>query len=83
MTGQPTLKDQGARTIIGVYSRVAGRLLTLAFAFGIWHKWLVGQPNKRACAFGEFQLAEKGELGRPVQTCAQPSWSVSFVSTSN
>ncbi|MBC7761860.1 MAG: hypothetical protein H7201_08725 [Candidatus Saccharibacteria bacterium] len=66
MTGQPTLKDQGARTIIGVYSRVAGRFL--AFAFGIWHQWLIGQPNKRSRAFGEFQLAEKGELGRPVHS---------------
>jgi len=60
MTGQPTLKDHGARTIIGVYSRVAGRLLAFAFAFGIWHKWLIGQPNKRSRAIGEFQLAEKG-----------------------
>ena len=46
MKGQLTLEDHGGRTITGVYSRVAGRLLALAA--GIWHNWLIGQPNKRS-----------------------------------
>jgi hypothetical protein len=46
MKGQLTLEDHGGRTIAGVYSRVAGRLLALAA--GIWHNWLTGQPNKRS-----------------------------------
>ena len=46
MKGQLTLEDHGGRTILGVYSRVAGRLLALAA--GIWHNWLTGQPNKRS-----------------------------------
>ena len=46
MKGQLTLEDHGGRTILGVYSRVAGRLLALAA--GIWHNWLVGEPNKRS-----------------------------------
>ena len=44
--GQLTLEDHGGRTIPGVYSRVAGRLLALAA--GIWHNWLIGEPNKRS-----------------------------------
>ena len=46
MKGQLTLEDLGGRTIPGVYSRVAGRLLALAA--GIWHNWLIGEPNKRS-----------------------------------
>ena len=46
MNGQLTLEDHGGRTIPGVYSRVAGRLLALAA--GIWHNWLIGEPNKRS-----------------------------------
>ena len=46
MKGQLTLEDHGGRTIPGVYSRVAGRLLALAA--GIWHNWLIGEPNKRS-----------------------------------
>lgn len=44
------LADRGMslrnRTIPGVYSRVAARLL--AFAAGIWHKWLIDAPAKRS-----------------------------------
>lgn len=46
LKGQLTLEDHGGRTIAGVYSRVAGRLLALATA--IWHNWLTGAPNKRS-----------------------------------
>ena len=46
MKGQLTLEAHGGRTIPGVYSRVAGRLLVLAA--GMWHNWLIGQPNKRS-----------------------------------
>ena len=44
--GQLTLEDHGGRTIPGVYSCVVGRLT--AFAAGIWHNWLIGEPNKRS-----------------------------------
>ena len=46
MKGQLTLEDHGGRTIAGVYSRVAARLLALAAA--IWHNWLIGAPTKRS-----------------------------------
>lgn len=46
MKGQLTLEDHGGRTIAGVYSRVAARLLALAA--GIWHNWLINQPHKRS-----------------------------------
>jgi hypothetical protein len=46
MKGQLTLEDHGGRTIPGVYSRIAGRLLALAA--GIWHNWLIGAPHKRS-----------------------------------
>jgi hypothetical protein len=47
-----TLKDQlglerhGGRTLVGVWVRVAQRLLALAS--GIWWNWQVGAPNKRS-----------------------------------
>ena len=46
LKGQLTLEEHGGRTIPGVYSRVAARLLALAA--GIWHNWLIGTPNKRS-----------------------------------
>lgn len=46
MKGQLTLEDHGGRTISGVYSRIAARLLALAA--GIWHNWAIGAPNKRS-----------------------------------
>jgi hypothetical protein len=46
LKGQLTLEEHGGRTVPGVYSRVAGRLLALAS--GIWHNWLIGAPRKRS-----------------------------------
>ncbi len=46
LKGQLTLEDHGGRTVAGVYSRVAARLLALAAA--IWHNWLIDAPNKRS-----------------------------------
>lgn len=46
LKGQLTLEEHGGRTVAGVYSRVAGRLL--ARASGIWHNWLIGAPRKRS-----------------------------------
>ncbi len=46
LKGQLTLEDHGGRTIPGVYSRVAARLLALAA--GIWHNWLIDAPAKRS-----------------------------------
>ena len=46
LKGQLTLEDHGGRTIGGVYSRIAARLLALAT--GIWHNWLIGAPAKRS-----------------------------------
>ena len=44
--GQIIVEDHGARTIPGVYSQVAGRLLALDD--GIRHNWVTGAPNKRS-----------------------------------
>ncbi len=47
-----TLKDQlgleehGGRTHLGVFVRVAQRLLALNA--GVWHNWLIGAPDKRS-----------------------------------
>ncbi|GAA5154574.1 IS982 family transposase [Microbacterium pseudoresistens] len=46
LKGQLTLEDHGGRTIAGVYSRVAARLLALAAS--IWHNWLIDAPIKRS-----------------------------------
>lgn len=46
LKGQLTLEQHGGRTLAGVYSRVAARLLALASA--IWHNWHVGAPIKRS-----------------------------------
>ena len=46
LKGQLTLEEHGGRTIPGVYSRVAARLLALAA--GIWHNWLIDAPAKRS-----------------------------------
>lgn len=46
LKGQLALEDHGGRTIPGVYSRVAARLLALAA--GIWHNWLINAPAKRS-----------------------------------
>lgn len=46
LKGQLTLEQHGGRTLAGVYSRVAARLLALAA--GIWHNWLIDAPAKRS-----------------------------------
>ena len=46
LKGQLTLEEHGGRTIPGVYSRIAARLLALAA--GIWHNWLTNAPAKRS-----------------------------------
>lgn len=46
LKGQLTLESHGGRTVAGLYSRVAARLLALAAA--IWHNWRIGAPDKRS-----------------------------------
>ena len=46
LKGQLTLEDHGARTLPGVYARVAARLLAMATA--IWHNWNTDAPIKRS-----------------------------------
>jgi hypothetical protein len=46
LKGQLTLEDHGGRTLPGVYTRVAARLLAMAAA--IWHNWKTGAPVKRS-----------------------------------
>lgn len=53
MKGQLTLEEHGGRTPVGVYSRVATRLLALAA--GIWHNWLIGTTNKRSLTAYDHQ----------------------------
>lgn len=53
MKGQLTLDGRGGRTIPGFYSRVAGRLFTLAAA--IWYNWLIGEPYKRPLIVHEYK----------------------------
>jgi len=46
LEGQLTLEEHGARSPVGLYARVAARLLALATA--IWHNWRSNQPVKRS-----------------------------------
>ena len=46
LKGQLDLEDHGARTLAGVLTRVAQRLLALAA--GIWHNWTTGITSKRS-----------------------------------
>jgi hypothetical protein len=46
LNGQLTLEAHGGRTLAGVHSRVAARLLALAAA--IWHNWRTNAPVKRS-----------------------------------
>lgn len=46
LKGQLTLEEHGARTLPGVYARVAARLLAMAAA--IWHNWRTAAPVKRS-----------------------------------
>jgi len=46
LKGQLDLEAHGGRTLAGVYTRVAQRLLALTCA--IWHNWTIGAPTKRS-----------------------------------
>ena len=46
LKGQLDLERHGARTLEGVFTRVAARLLALAT--GIWHNWTTDQTSKRS-----------------------------------
>jgi len=46
LKGQLGLEDHGGRTITGVFTRVAQRLV--AMAAGIWHNWTTGATHKRS-----------------------------------
>ena len=46
LKGQLDLEAHGARTLTGVYVRVAQRLLALTTV--IWHNWIIGAASKRS-----------------------------------
>jgi hypothetical protein len=46
LKGQLDLEAHSGRTLAGVYTRVAARLLALTTA--IWHNWTIGAPVKRS-----------------------------------
>jgi hypothetical protein len=46
LKGQLGLEEHGGRTHLGVFVRVAQRLLALTA--GIWHNWLIDAPEKRS-----------------------------------
>ena len=46
LKGQLGLEDHGGRTLVGVFTRVAQRLLSMAA--GIWHNWTIGETSKRS-----------------------------------
>lgn len=46
LKGQLGLEEHGGRTHLGIFVRVAQRLLALTA--GIWHNWLTGSPCKRS-----------------------------------
>lgn len=46
LKGQLGLEDHGGRTHLGVFVRVAQRLLALTA--GVWHNWLIEAPCKRS-----------------------------------
>jgi len=46
LKGQLGLEEHGGRTHLGVFVRVAQRLLALTA--GVWHNWLIGAPDKRS-----------------------------------
>ena len=46
LKGQLTLEAHGARTLPGIYARIAARLLAMAAA--IWHNWKTDAPTKRS-----------------------------------
>lgn len=46
LKGQLGLEHHGARTLDGLYARVASKLLALSA--GIWHNWKTNEPRKRS-----------------------------------
>jgi hypothetical protein len=46
LKGQLDLEAHGGRTLAGVFTRVAQRLLALTAV--IWHNWTIGAPSKRS-----------------------------------
>ena len=46
LKGQLSLEDHGGRTLAGVFTRIAQRLL--AMAAGIWHNWATDGTSKRS-----------------------------------
>jgi len=46
LKGQLGLEEHGGRTHLGVFVRIAQRLLALTA--GVWHNWLIGAPDKRS-----------------------------------
>jgi Transposase DDE domain len=46
LKGQLSLEEHGGRTHLGVFVRVAQRLLALNAS--VWHNWLIGAPDKRS-----------------------------------
>jgi hypothetical protein len=46
LKGQLSLEDHGGRTVAGVFTRIAQRLLALAA--GIWHNWTTDVTRKRS-----------------------------------
>lgn len=46
LKGQLSLEQHGGRTLAGVFTRIAQRLL--AMAAGIWHNWATGVTSKRS-----------------------------------
>lgn len=49
LKGQLSLEDHGGRTLAGVYTRVAARLLALAA--GIWHNWRINARKRSLIAY--------------------------------
>jgi hypothetical protein len=46
LKGQLDLERHGGRTTLGVYARIAQRLLAMAAT--IWHNWATAEPVKRS-----------------------------------
>ena len=46
LKGQLGLEHHGARTLDGLYARVASK--HLALSAGIWHNWKTNEPRKRS-----------------------------------
>ncbi len=46
LKGQLGLEEHGGRTHLGVFVRIAQRLVALNA--GVWHNWLIGAPDKRS-----------------------------------